>query len=226
MTTSATAVVDDNEAEMAGLVDTELEDTTAFHSLREAREAIADCRRCDLFRHATQAVFGEGPSHAPIMLVGEQPGDKEDLAGRPFVGPAGRLLDEAVKEAGIERDQTYVTNAVKHFKFTERGKRRLHQRPDAGEAAACRFWLKLERQFVQPRVIVALGATAAHSILGKAVAINKLRGEPQRLDDTTWLAVTVHPSYLLRLKELQDIDNERRRFVDDLRRAKALLKAH
>jgi uracil-DNA glycosylase family protein len=133
------------------------------------------------------------------------------------------LLDEAIKEAGIERDETYVTNAVKHFKFTERGKRRLHQRPNAGEVAACRFWLKLERDFVQPRVIVALGATAAHSILGKAVAINKLRGQPHRIDDTTWLAVTVHPSYLLRLKELQDIETERRRFVDDLCGAKALV---
>jgi DNA polymerase len=189
-------------------------------SLAGARAAVQDCRRCPLYRDATQAVFGEGPERAAIMFVGEVPGDQEDLQGRPFVGPAGRVLDEALAKTGIARDEVYVTNAVKHFKFRLRGKKRLHQRPDAGEVEACRFWLGLERVFVRPRLIVALGATAAQSLLGRPATIRRLRGEPIALADGTWLFVTIHPSYLLRLRAAADVAAEQARFEADLRRLK------
>lgn len=169
-------------------------------SLADARAAVQGCRRCPLYEYATQAVFGEGPEAADIMFVGEQPGDQEDLQGRPFVGPAGRIFDAALEKVGIERDRVYVTNAVKHFKFQPRGKKRLHQRPNAGEVQACKFWLDLERAFVRPKLIVALGATAAQSLLGRPATISRLRGEPLQLEDGTWLCVTIHPSYLLRLR--------------------------
>ena len=162
--------------------------------LKDARK----CTRCHLYQHATQTVFGEGPLDTQILFVGEQPGDQEDLAGRPFVGPAGQLFDAALKEAGIDRTRTYVTNAVKHFKYQMRGKRRLHSKPNAGEIKACRWWLERELELIRPSLTVALGATAARSLFGKVVTIGKLRGEPQTLPDGSECWVTVHPSALLR----------------------------
>ncbi len=188
------------------------------------REEAMGCTRCPLFRDATQTVFGEGPLDARIMFVGEQPGDQEDLQGRPFVGPAGQLFDRAMAEAGVDRARTYVTNAVKHFKFERRGKRRLHQKPDGGEIQACRWWLERERQIIRPAVTVALGVTAARSLFGKVVTISKMRGEPHQVPDggETW--VTVHPSFLLRVRDNKE--EEYARFVEDLmaigKRAKAL----
>ena len=146
---------------------------------RELKNEAADCTRCDLYKYATQTVFGEGPVDASILFVGEQPGDQEDLAGRPFVGPAGKLFDASLEEAGIDRKRVYVTNAVKHFKFVARGKRRLHSKPDGGEIKACRWWLEHERELIRPRLTVALGATAARSLFGKVVTITPLRGSPR-----------------------------------------------
>jgi uracil-DNA glycosylase len=186
-------------------------------SIEEARLAVHDCRRCPLYEQATQAVFGEGPARAEVMFVGEQPGDQEDLTGRPFVGPAGQVLDEAIIKAGIDRSRVYVTNAVKHFKFEPRGKRRIHQRPDMGEIQACKFWLNLELQLVKPRLVVALGATAAQSLLGKAsVTISKVRGQPIEMADGTVLLVTNHPSYLLRIPDAEGRARERAKFDADL----------
>ena len=186
-------------------------------SLQTAREAIQACQRCPLFEQATQAVFGEGPERADVMLVGEQPGDQEDLAGRPFVGPAGAVLNEVIDKLEIDRRRVYVTNAVKHFKFTPRGKRRIHQRPDSSEVQACKFWLDHEISLVRPKVIVALGASAAQSLLGRAsVTISKLRGEPIALDETTMLFVTNHPSYLLRIPDAEARMRERAKFEADL----------
>ncbi|HEY8578166.1 MAG TPA: UdgX family uracil-DNA binding protein [Devosia sp.] len=187
-----------------------------IQSLADARAAVQGCRRCPLYEHATQAVFGEGPAHADVMFVGEQPGDQEDLAGKPFIGPAGKVLDAAVEKVGIDRARVYVTNAVKHFKFEPRGKRRIHQRPDAGEVSACKFWLNLEIGFVKPKVIVALGATAATSLLGKTATISKLRGAPIELEDGTVLFVTNHPSYLLRIPDVEGKAREQQKFEDDL----------
>ena len=195
---------------------------TAWESVRA--EAMG-CTRCDLYKCGTQTVFGEGPLDARILFVGEQPGDQEDLAGKPFVGPAGQLFDRALKDAGVDRGSTYVTNAVKHFKFEQRGKRRIHSKPDAGEISACRWWLDQERSLIRPPVTVALGATAARSLFGRAVTISSLRGSPQSLPDgggEAW--VTVHPSFLLRVRD--DREAEYGRFVEDLHRigerAKAL----
>jgi uracil-DNA glycosylase len=182
--------------------------------LKEAR----GCERCDLYKWGTQTVFGEGPLDATILFVGEQPGDVEDLAGRPFVGPAGQLLDRMLDEAGIDRSRTYVTNAVKHFKFVARGKRRIHNRPDAGEITACKWWLEHERELIHPPLTVALGATAARSLFGKVVTIGKVRGEPLMLADGSECWVTVHPSALLRIPEADRRRAERARFVDDLKR--------
>lgn len=182
----------------------------------QAREAASICRNCALWEPAMQTVFGEGPVPARIMLVGEQPGDKEDIAGRPFVGPAGRKLDEALVAAGIDRRQVYVTNAVKHFKFVPRGKIRLHQKPVTPEIKACRPWLEREIAFVAPEVIVAMGATAAHSIFGRAMPIGKNRGRMIDLNGTQTL-ITVHPSYLLRIEEPDAAAAEYTRFVEDLR---------
>src|SRR5690349_18811854 len=179
-------------------------------NLRASWEALlADargCRRCELYRHATQTIFGEGPLDAQIMFVGEQPGDQEDLAGRPFVGPAGAVFDAALEKAGIDRSSVYVTNAVKHFKFVLRGKRRIHDKPNAGEVRACRWWIDRERELIRPKLIVALGATAARSLIGKSVTISKAREQPIRLDDWSEAWVTVHPSFLLRIP-----DEERKR---------------
>jgi uracil-DNA glycosylase family protein len=188
--------------------------------LAAAEEA---CRRCPLYRHATQAVPGEGRVHARLMLVGEQPGDKEDLAGKPFVGPAGRMLDQALEEAGIPREEAFVTNAVKHFKHEMRGKRRLHKRPNAYEIERCKIWFETERAIVKPSAIVALGATAARSLFGRVVIISKMRGQPHTLADGTPALVTIHPSYLLRIDDENDKAREFRQFVADLRRAAKIL---
>jgi uracil-DNA glycosylase family protein len=192
-------------------------------SLSVARAAVQGCRRCPLFEHATQAVFGEGPRTAEVMFVGEQPGDQEDLAGKPFVGPAGQVLDRALEAVGIDRSRVYVTNAVKHFKFVPRGKRRIHQKPNAGEIAACRFWLDLEREFVRPKLVVALGATAAASLMGKTTAIGPVRGKKLELPDGATLMVTVHPSYLLRIPEAERKAEEHKRFERDLRAVRAYI---
>jgi DNA polymerase len=197
-----------------------------IESLAEARLSVQACRRCDLYANATQAVFGEGPAHARIVFVGEQPGDQEDLAGKPFVGPAGRLFDQCLEHVGIDRKSVYVTNAVKHFKFEPRGKRRLHKRPDIGEIAACHFWLELETEFLDPAVIVALGATAARSILGKAVTIGKLRGAPIERGNSPPAFVTIHPSYLLRIRDREDARREREAFEADLAVIRDLAAGH
>ena len=188
-------------------------------TLSALRQEEAECRRCPLYRDATQVVPGEGLAAAEMMLVGEQPGDKEDLAGKPFVGPAGRILDRALGDAGIDRRKVFVTNAVKHFKYEWRGKRRLHKKPDAGEIDICRWWLDLERSIVRPQTIVAMGATAARSLFGRAATIAKERGRPHRLDDGATLFVTIHPSALLRLREEAEKAVEYQRFVADLREA-------
>ena len=193
-------------------------------SLTSLAREEANCRRCPLYKAATQVVPGEGRVSAALMLVGEQPGDSEDREGRPFVGPAGRMLDQALADAGIERCDSFVTNAVKHFKFEERGKRRLHKRPNAHEIERCRWWLDIERRVVKPKMIVALGATAARSLLDRVVTISRLRGEVQNLEDGTPLLVTIHPSYLLRLREDADKRREYGRFVADLRKARQMLK--
>ena len=189
-----------------------------------AREESKGCTRCHLYKCGTQTVFGEGPIDAKIMFVGEQPGDQEDLAGKPFVGPAGKLLGRALADAGVDRSATYVTNAVKHFKFEPRGKRRIHRKPDAPEIEACRFWLEQERALIRPSVTVALGATAARSLFGKVVTIGAMRGRPHQARDGGEAWVTVHPSFLLRVRDNRE--EEYARFVEDLeaigKRAKAL----
>lgn len=190
----------------------------AWTALREEAKA---CTRCELFKCGTQTVFGEGPLNARILFVGEQPGDQEDLAGRSFVGPAGQLFDAALEKAGIDRSQTYVTNAVKHFKFVLRGKKRIHARPDTGEIEACKWWQEQERALIRPPLTVALGATAARSLTGKTVTISKAREEPLRLADGSECWVTVHPSFLLRIPEEERRKEERARFVEDLRRIRA-----
>jgi uracil-DNA glycosylase family protein len=186
-------------------------------SLSGLRKAENECRRCPLYRNATQAVPGEGPGHAKVMLVGEQPGDKEDLTGQPFVGPAGRILDKALADAGIPRSETFVTNAVKHFKFEPRGKRRLHKKPNAYEIERCKWWFAQERAIVQPELIVALGATAARSVMGRAVTIGKLRGQALSLDDGTRVVITIHPSALLRMPEEAERYAAYAAFVKDLK---------
>lgn len=192
---------------------------TGPEALALLREEAATCRRCALCRPATQTVFGEGPANAPIMIVGEQPGDQEDLAGKPFVGPAGMLFDRALAAAGIARADTYVTNAVKHFKFEQQGKHRLHARPNVGEIDVCRWWLDQERAIVRPRIVIAMGATAARSLTGRAVAIGAERGRAIPLADGTPCWVTVHPSALLRLPPQADAAAEFNRYVADLARA-------
>jgi probable DNA metabolism protein len=193
-------------------------------SIEALREVASDCRACHLWKNATQTVFGEGPQRASVMMVGEQPGDKEDLAGKPFVGPAGQMLDRALKEAGINRDKVYVTNAVKHFKFVPRGKIRLHQKPNTPEIKACRQWYERELASIKPALVVAMGATAAQQVFGKITPINKSRGRLIDLTDDTKALVTVHPSYLLRLPDADAKAREYERFVDDLKIAAALLK--
>jgi len=201
----------------------ERDPAASITSLRELAKAENECTRCPLYKNATQAVPGEGRKHSHLMLVGEQPGDKEDLAGKPFVGPAGRILDQALEDAGIPRDEAFVTNAVKHFKHEMRGKRRLHKRPNAYEIERCKVWFDTERALVKPVAIVALGATAARSLFGRPVTIAKARGQTLHLDDGTAAFVTIHPSWLLRIEDEADKERERRNFVADLRQAAKIL---
>ena len=198
---------------------------TEIASLDDARAAAAQCTRCNLCVHATQTVFGEGPEDAALMIVGEQPGDQEDLAGRPFVGPAGKVLDECMAVAGIERSKTWLTNAVKHFKFTPRGKRRLHQNPDAGEVQACQWWLGLERRFVQPRLIVGMGATAALALTGPSrLSLTERRGKVEETA-TGPVLLTWHPSFILRVPDEGRKAEARAQLAEDLTTARELLTA-
>jgi uracil-DNA glycosylase len=190
-------------------------------SLPKLREAAAGCTACDLYKTGTQTVFGEGKRSAEVMFVGEQPGDQEDLAGKPFVGPAGRLLDEALVDAGIDRTTVYVTNVVKHFKWQGRGKRRIHQRPNWSEIAACRPWLDAELAVVEPRVLVCLGATAAQALLGRQFRVTRERGRPVDSDLAEHVLATVHPSSILRDPETRE--QEYAAFVEDLRVVAKLL---
>ncbi|HEX3673806.1 MAG TPA: UdgX family uracil-DNA binding protein [Rhizomicrobium sp.] len=192
---------------------------TSPASLSRLKAELDTCRRCPLYKHATQGVPGEGPRRARLMLVGEQPGNDEDLAGRPFVGPAGKMLDRALDEAGVDRAAVFVTNAVKHFKFEQRGKRRLHKRPNAHEIERCRWWLDKERALVKPVLTVALGATAARSLLGKAVTIAKVRGKVLDLPDGTQGLVTIHPSLLLRIPDARGKAAGFKSLTRDLREA-------
>ena len=185
---------------------------TEARTLDELRAEAADCKACDLWKTGTQTVFGEGEPSAEIVFVGEQPGDKEDVAGRPFVGPAGRVLDEALEAAGIDRSLAYVTNAVKHFKWVARGKRRIHQKPNAAELAACRPWLDAELAVLQPKVLVPLGATAAQALLGRQFRVTKQRGVPVESDLAPYVVATVHPSSILR----QETDEDREAAMKDL----------
>ncbi|MDK4701775.1 MULTISPECIES: UdgX family uracil-DNA binding protein [unclassified Rhizobium] len=193
-------------------------------TLDNLHEDARSCTRCDLYRNATHLVFGEGPARADIVLVGEQPGDKEDVAGRPFVGPAGRLLDECLEEAGVDRDRCYVTNAVKHFKYQMRGKKRLHARPNAGEVQRCAWWLGAELELLKPKLVVALGATAVSSLLGSKVKVMRDRGQilhPSRKLD---VLVTIHPSALLRIREADEREKNRLTFIRDLKKIRSFLR--
>jgi uracil-DNA glycosylase len=193
-------------------------------SLDDLRAAARGCRACDLFLTGTQTVFGEGPPHAEVMMIGEQPGDQEDRAGQPFVGPAGRVLDEALVEVGIDRSRVYVTNVVKHFKWVARGRRRIHSKPNAREIRACRPWLEAELADVEPRVVVALGATAAQALLGATFRVTQQRGKP--LEGTglaPYVIATVHPASILRAADPESREAESRAFVEDLKVVKGLL---
>ena len=187
-------------------------------SLAQLAALEGECTRCPLYRDATQAVPGEGRPGAPLMLVGEQPGDREDISGRPFVGPAGQLLDRALAEVGIDREDAYVTNAVKHFKHRIRGKRRIHQSPSAGEISQCRWWLEQEERLVDPKVVVALGASAARAVLRRRATISSLRGRAVELEGGRRGFVTIHPSYLLRIRDREDKAREYGGFRADLAR--------
>src|SRR5687767_2952081 len=193
-------------------------------TLPSVRDVARDCKACDLYKKGTQTVFGEGPSKADIMLVGEQPGDAEDLAGHPFVGPAGKLLDRALEEAGIKRSIVYVTNVVKHFKFEPRGKRRIHAKPNSAEIAACRPWLETEIALVKPRVLVCLGATAAQALLGRAFRVSTQRGTFVPSPLAPRVTATVHPSSILRAPDDESRRAEMKIFVRDLVRVAAELK--
>lgn len=193
-------------------------------TLDDLRAAARGCRGCDLFLTGTQTVFGEGPPRAEVMMIGEQPGDQEDRAGQPFVGPAGRVLDEALVEVGIDRSRVYVTNVVKHFKWVARGRRRIHSKPNAREIRACRPWLEAELADVEPRVVVALGATAAQALLGATFRVTQQRGKP--LEGTglaPYVIATVHPASILRAADPESREAEGRAFVEDLKVVKGLL---
>jgi uracil-DNA glycosylase len=194
-------------------------------SLKTLREEAAGCTRCDLYKRGTQTVFGEGSRRARVMLVGEQPGDQEDRQGRPFVGPAGRLLDQALVAAGIDRGDVYVTNAVKHFKWEPRGKRRIHQKPNAREIAACRPWLDAELAAVRPEVVVALGATAAQALFGRSFRVTKMRGQEVATTLAPHALATVHPSSILRAPDDETRHRELRAFIEDLMHVAKLLQA-
>ena len=195
----------------------------ARKSLKAFRDAAADCQACDLWERGTQTVFGEGARRAEVVFVGEQPGNEEDLSGKPFVGPAGRLLDEALLEAGIDRTKTYVTNVVKHFKWEPRGKRRIHKKPNAGEITACRPWLEAEISLVKPKVIVCLGATAAQALLGSKFRVSKQRGQFIESTMAPYIMTTVHPSSILRAPDDETRHVEKRRFIDDLKKVANVL---
>ena len=192
-------------------------------SLKAFRDAAEDCKACDLWERGTQTVFGEGARHAKVVFVGEQPGNEEDLTGHPFVGPAGRLLDEALQEAGIDRAQTYVTNVVKHFKWEPRGKRRIHKKPNAREINACRPWLEAEIILVKPEVVVCLGATAAQALLGSQFKVTKQRGQFIESTLAPYIIATVHPSSILRAPDDETRHVEKRHFIDDLKRVARVL---
>jgi len=192
-------------------------------TLDSARDLAGDCKACDLYKRGTQTVFGEGPKRARIMLVGEQPGDAEDIAGHPFVGPAGKLLDRALEEAGIDRRIVYVTNVVKHFKWEPRGKRRIHAKPNAAEISACRPWLETEIALVKPSILVCLGATAAQALLGKSFKVSKQRGEFVDSPLAAFVTATVHPSSILRSPDEEARHEEMKRFVTDLKKVAAAL---
>jgi uracil-DNA glycosylase len=194
----------------------------ATHDVGKLRAAAPDCRGCELYQHATQVVFGEGPENAKVVMIGEQPGDEEDQKGRPFVGPSGRLLSKAMVEAGLDRQQIYVTNAVKHFKFIERGKRRIHAKPSGIEISACRPWLEAELAVIEPEIVVCLGATAAQSLMGPAFRITKERGNFFAHRWAKHLVATVHPSAVLRLPERYE--EEYGLFVRDLRSVAAKMR--
>jgi uracil-DNA glycosylase family protein len=194
-------------------------------TLKSLREAAKGCTACPLYKLGTQTVFGEGAAHAPLMLVGEQPGDYEDRMGRPFVGPAGKLLDRALAEAGVDRSRAYVTNAVKHFKWTARGKRRIHSKPSGPEIAACHPWLQAEIELVAPEVLVCLGATAAQALLGRDFRVTKQRGTFIKSNLAPHVLATVHPSSLLRLPPQADPEAEFRHFVADLRKIAEVLRS-
>ena len=195
----------------------------------ETIEALArkaeGCTRCPLYKDATQTVFGEGPARAEVIFVGEQPGDQEDLAGKPFVGPAGQMLDATLEEVGIDRSRVYVTNAVKHFKFTPRGKRRIHSKPNAGEIQACRWWLDHEIGLIKPKLTVALGATALTSLYGKALPVTKNRRQILTGEGGLRIFVTVHPSFLLRIPDRESAARERRLFAEDLAAVRRIMDA-
>ncbi len=191
-------------------------DMTSWSAVREAAK---DCEACPLYKRATQTVFGEGPKRATMMLVGEQPGDYEDVAGKPFVGPAGKIMDRALEEAGIDRSQVYVTNAVKHFKWEPRGKRRIHQKPNSREIAACRPWLEAELRIVKPKLVVAMGATAAQTIFGPSFRVTRERGKVLSSKLAPRVLATVHPSSLLRQTDEASREREYKHFVTDLRAA-------
>jgi len=194
-------------------------------SLETLREAAAGCEGCDLYRTGTQTVFGEGSSQADVLFIGEQPGDQEDRAGQPFVGPAGRVLDEALEEVSIDRDNVYVTNVVKHFKFVLRGKRRIHSKPNAREIRACLPWLNAELAVVKPKVIVLLGATAAQALLGSSFRVTQMRGQPiEGTDLAPYLLATVHPASVLRAPDDEARAADRQAFVEDLRVVSELLR--
>lgn len=192
-------------------------DALSITSLKALRAAEESCTRCPLYKHATQVVPGEGPARASIMLVGEEPGDQEDKKGHPFVGPAGGVLAKALADAGIERDKVFVTNAVKHFKFEQRGKRRLHKRPNAYEIDRCHLWLDFERKLIKPEIVVALGATAVRSVSGRPLTIKTIRGRVMPLPDGGRMLATIHPSYILRIEDEADKREQYRILVADLK---------
>jgi uracil-DNA glycosylase family protein len=192
-------------------------------TLSSLRKAAADCKACDLWERGTQTVFGEGTAHARIFLIGEQPGNEEDLKGRPFVGPAGRLLDKALEEVGIDRTEAYVTNVVKHFKWEPRGKLRIHKKPNSQEIEACRPWLEAEISVVQPHAIVLLGATAAQALLGREFRVTKQRGVPIESPLARYVMATVHPSSILRAPDSETREAEYRKFVNDLKKLVRLI---
>jgi uracil-DNA glycosylase len=194
-------------------------------TLESLRAAAGSCKGCDLYKNATQTVFGEGPKDASVMLVGEQPGDMEDRQGRPFVGPAGRLLDKALAEARIPRHEVYITNAVKHFKWIQRGKRRLHQKPLIRQVVACKPWLEAEIQIIHPKVVVCLGATAAQSMMERIVRITQERGKFLDGDSGAAVFITIHPSSIYRLREKDEQEKEYRRFVADMKAVQRKLRS-